>query len=183
MWMRIVVGALAGAIALGAAGAATPASAPSAAGRPADDGPRDLTHYNLPKNRLAIEGYDPVAYFPEGGAGQKPTKGDARLEHTHRGVVYRFSSRANLELFLRNPARYEPAYGGWCAWAMADGGRKVEIDPKAFIVDEDRLFLFYKDWFTDTRDEWKKDPSSNAPKADANWERISGERPRRQESE
>ncbi len=137
---------------------------------------RAAAHYNLARDGLAIEGYDPVAYFPEGG--DKPVKGDARFEHTHEGVKYRFASRENLDRFKADPAKYEPAYGGWCAYAMGNNGTKVEIDPKSFTVENDRLFLFYKDFFTETRNSWLKDEKSLLPKAEANWKKTSGEDPR-----
>lgn len=137
---------------------------------------RAASHYNLAKDSLAIEGFDPVAYFPEGGG--KPAKGDAKFELTHEGVKYRFASQANLDRFKGDPAKYEPAYGGWCAYAMGNDGSKVEIDPKSFTVENDRLFLFYKDFFTETRKSWLKDEKSLLPKAEANWKKTSGEDPR-----
>lgn len=137
---------------------------------------RDVTHYNLDKNKLAIQGYDPVAYFPEGGG--KALKGDEKISYTHRDVVYRFATAENLDRFKKDPQRYEPAYGGWCASAIADGGRKVEIDPKNFKVTGGRLFLFYKSLLQDALDYWKKDEPGNTRKADEQWRKISGEEPR-----
>ncbi len=142
---------------------------------------RDVHDYNLPKHEpgkaaLAIEGYDPVAYFPEGGG--KPAKGKADLAYTHRGVEYRFATQANLDAFKKDPEKYEPAYGGWCAWAMADTGKKVEIDPKAFRITNGRLFLFYTDIFTDTRNSWKKDEPKHTVDADGHWKTLTKEEPR-----
>ncbi len=138
---------------------------------------RDLSHYNLDKNKLAIEGYDPVAYFPEGGG--KPLKGSDKLSHTHRGVVYRFANQANLDAFKKDPNKYEPTYGGWCASAMADGGRKVEIDPKNFKITDGRLFLFYKSLFQDALDYWKKDEKGHTKEADDHWKKLTKEEPRK----
>jgi YHS domain-containing protein len=162
-------------------GTALTASQP-ASEAPKDDGldpnvPRDVIHYNLDKQGLALQGYDPVAYFPEGGG--KPAKGDAALAYAYRGATYRFASPAHLERFRKNPGRYEPAHGGWCSSAMADGGRKVEIDPKAFRVTKGRLFLFYTSLFQDARTYWDKDEPANTVAADRQWKRISGEEPRR----
>lgn len=153
--------------------AGPPASPPSAAGAVDPVAPRDTAHYNLPRTALAIEGYDPVAYFPEGGG--SPAPGKPEHEFTFRGVRYRFASAGHLALFRSNPLRYEPAYGGWCASAMADGGRKVEINPKAFEVSEGRLFLFYKTIFQDARGYWDKDAAANAKAADAHWMKLTGE--------
>jgi YHS domain-containing protein len=133
-----------------------------------------IDHYNLEKGRLALEGYDPVAYFEVGGG--KPAKGDKDITATHRGVTYRFAKEQNRQAFLNSPERFEPAYGGWCAYAMADGD-KVEVNPKQFLIEDGRLYLFYTDLFTDTRKRWNKAGADElAPKADSNWEGISGER-------
>lgn len=143
---------------------------------------RNTAEWNLPKKgeKLAIKGYDPVAYFPEGG--EKALKGDKKIVTDYKGVVYRFASTGHRDLFLANPARYEPTYGGWCAWAMLDGD-KVEPDPKSFIVKDDRLFLFYDGLLADTRAKWlKTNHDASAESADGAWLKISGEE-KRQEPE
>lgn len=127
---------------------------------------RDVRQFNLDKQKLALSGYDPVAYFPEGGG--KPLKGSDKLTVTHKGVVYRFASETTKALFLKTPEKFEPQYGGWCAYAMARG-EKVEIDPKSFKITEGKLYLFYKSFFSDTREDWVKDEAALAPKADASW--------------
>lgn len=136
---------------------------------------RATQQYNVNKKQLAAGGYDVVAYFPEGGS--KPVKGLARFEHTDRGHTYRFSTQQNLERFKQNPDAYIPAHGGWCSWAMAEDGTKVEVDPKSYIIDDGRLFLFYKDIFTDTRAKFEKNRASNITRADTAWKKLSGEPP------
>ena len=126
-------------------------------------------HYNLGKDRLAIEGYDPVAYF-----GGKAARGNTRFTAEHKGVIYRFSSEQNRKLFTDDPARYLPAYGGWCATAMAEG-KKVEIDPANFRITNGRLFLFYKSFFADAQNDWKKDEPNKTRLADGQWKKIAGE--------
>jgi len=140
---------------------------------------RNATQWDLDgKNRLAIDGYDPVAYFPEGGG--KPTKGAKEHEFLYEGVTYRFASAEHLALFKQSPSKYEPAHGGWCSYAMWKNGEKVEIDPASFIVKDDRLFLFYDGWGGDTRKKWLAagDHAAQASAADAAWKKISGESPR-----
>ncbi len=137
---------------------------------------RAVAQYNVTKSGPAIDGYDPVAYFPEGGG--KATKGDAKFAYAYEGATYRFASQANLDLFKADPAKYEPAYGGWCAYALGNDGSKVQIDPKSFTVENNRLFLFYKDFFTETRKSWLKDGKNLLPKAEANWKKATGEDPR-----
>ncbi len=134
-----------------------------------EESKRDVRPFNLSKDGLALDGFDPVAYFPEGGG--KPEKGAKEFEHTYQGVRYRFASSERLDLFKKNPSRFEPAYGGWCAWAMIDGD-KVEIDPKSFLVTDGRLFVFYKGLFNDTRAKWQKEPDASRTKADQSWAKI-----------
>ena len=133
------------------------------------DEQRDLEHFNLGKRNLAIEGYDPVAYFKEGGG--KPRKGAKSIELVHRGVRYRFASEKNRELFKQQPARFEPLYGGWCAYAMSQH-EKGDVDPESFLVTDGELKLFYKGWFADNRKQWLKDPKGLKPKADAYWKTL-----------
>ncbi|MBY0311338.1 MAG: redoxin domain-containing protein [Phycisphaerales bacterium] len=135
-----------------------------------------VDQHNLEKDKLAIEGYDPVGYFPEGGG--KPIKGDAKFELTHRGAKYRFANQQNLDAFKADPDKYEPAHGGWCTYAMGEAGEKVEVDPKSFVVENGRLFLFYKDLFNDTRAKYLKNSDALRKKADANWQKTTGEKPR-----
>lgn len=138
---------------------------------------RTTSEWDLPKRtKLAIKGYDPVAYFPEGGG--KAKKGSKNFEHTHKGVTYRFASREHLELFKQAPNRYEPAHGLWCSWAMTSGD-KTEPNPKTFIVKDDRLFLFYDGFFGNTKNDWLKgDHKKLAEQADREWLKISREEKR-----
>ena len=130
---------------------------------------RDLTHFNLGQDNLALEGYDPVAYFKVGGG--KPAKGSKSITLTQRGVQYRFASEQNRELFEQKPASFEPLYGGWCAYAMSKEA-KVEVDPKSFLVTDGQLKLFYKGFLNDTRKKWVKEPKVLKPKADAYWKAL-----------
>ncbi|MEM1165746.1 MAG: YHS domain-containing (seleno)protein [Planctomycetota bacterium] len=138
---------------------------------------RNIKEWHTSKKGLGLKGYDPVAYFPEGGG--EPTKGSKSRSYTFEGVTYRFATQANLDLFKENPHKYEPAYGGWCAFAMSQGD-KVDIDPKNFIVEDGRLFLFYKNFvFGNARDPWLEAPTESEHLADTEWSSISGEKPRR----
>jgi YHS domain-containing protein len=129
--------------------------------------------FNLSKGDVAIVGYDPVAYFKEGGG--KPTKGDAKRTVVYRGATYRFASDENRALFLEHPSRYEPAYGGWCAYAMASNDR-VEVDPKSFRIEGGNLLLFYKGLLANTRKKWGKEGADKLrPKADSHWFKFAHE--------
>lgn len=126
--------------------------------------------YNLPADKLALAGHDPVAYFTQG----KAMKGAAEVSSAYRGVTYRFASGENRALFAAAPEKYLPTYGGWCATAMAKG-EKVEIDPTNFKVTDGRLFLFFKAFYANALNDWKKNEPALTTKADANWKKISGE--------
>jgi hypothetical protein len=121
-------------------------------------------HFNLEKN-LAIQGYDPVAYFKQNEA----VKGSKDLAVFHQGITYYFSSADNKEAFKKNPAQYEPQYGGWCAYAMGSKGEKVPIDPKTFKITNGKLYLFYNKFFNNTLTDWNKDETRLMNKANENW--------------
>lgn len=124
-------------------------------------------HFNLEKG-VAIQGYDPVAYFTAG----KPVEGKKELSQKYEGVTYYFSSAANKDLFAKDPSAYEPQYGGWCAYAMGANGEKVEIDPATFKIVDNKLYLFYNSFFNNTLPKWNKDETTLKPNADKNWKAI-----------
>lgn len=123
--------------------------------------------YNL-ENGIALKGYDPVAYFTE----HKPIKGEKQYAVEVQGATYFFSSSANKEEFQKNPSKYKPQYGGWCAYAMGKDGSKVEVDPGTFKIIDGRLFLFYNQFFNNTLKSWNKDEVRLHRSADANWQKI-----------
>jgi YHS domain-containing protein len=121
--------------------------------------------FNLDNAGLAIEGYDPVAYFTQ----QKAVEGKKEISLTNDGVTYHFATTQDRDLFKANPAKYEPQYGGWCAYAMGATGKKVEIDPGTFKLLDGKLYLFYNKFFNNTKKSWDKDEANLKAKADANW--------------
>ncbi len=123
--------------------------------------------YNLEKG-IAIQGYDPVAYFKPG----KATKGKKEFAAQFEGATYYFSSQANKDAFLKTPKAFEPQYGGWCAYAMGATGEKVEIDPETFKVLDGKLYLFYHSWSNNTLTKWKKDEAKLKAAADNSWKKF-----------
>jgi YHS domain-containing protein len=123
-------------------------------------------HFNV-KKKIAIEGYDPVSYFDT-----KPTEGSENLSFLYKGITYLFSSASNLQKFKTNPDKYEPAYGGWCAYAMGETGEKVKIDPETFKITNGKLFLFYNFWGNNTLEDWNKAEAKLKLSADTNWSKI-----------
>ncbi len=127
-------------------------------------------HVNTKKGFAAL-GYDVVAYF----AGES-VKGSKEHTAEYEGVNYKFSSSENLETFEGDPAKYVPQYGGYCAYAVAKSGKKVNVDPATFEIREGKLYLFYNSGNTNTLKLWKKEkPEKLRSKADKNWAKIVGE--------
>jgi YHS domain-containing protein len=123
--------------------------------------------FNL-ESKVAIQGYDPVAYFKQG----KATEGKKEMAVSHQGVTYYFSSAANKDAFLKTPSAYEPQYGGWCAYAMGYKGKKVEINPETFKIVDGKLYLFYNAYLNNTLTSWNKDETNLMKKADMNWKKL-----------
>ena len=132
-----------------------------------DAGALRKKHFNL-ESGLAIKGYDPVAYFTQNQA----VKGKKELAVSYQGILYYFSSEANKEVFKTAPFKYEPEYGGWCAYAMGNSGEKVSIDPETFKILNGRLYLFYNRYFTNTLKDWNKNEATLKKNADINWPKL-----------
>jgi YHS domain-containing protein len=126
-----------------------------------------IKEFNL-ENGLAIKGYDPVAYFLQ----KKAVKGSAQFSTTVDGVVYHFSSVANKEVFINAYKKYEPQFGGWCAYAMGATNDKVDVDPETFKIANGKLYLFYHSWVNNTLVKWNKDEVNIKSKAEKNWHAI-----------
>ncbi|MGO4771083.1 YHS domain-containing (seleno)protein [Flavobacterium sp. W22_SRS_FK3] len=128
---------------------------------------KQISQYNL-ENKVAIQGYDPVGYFNQ----KKAIKGKKEISVSYQGVIYKFSSVENKEAFLKNPTKYEPQYGGWCAYALGSSNEKVEINPETFKIIDGKLYLFYNAFFNNTLKSWNKDETNLKDQADSNWKKI-----------
>jgi YHS domain-containing protein len=120
-------------------------------------------HFNI-KGNIALDGFDPVTYFDG-----KPQEGKSQFKFSYRAVDYQFISQVNLNKFKADPSKYEPAYGGWCAYAMGENGEKVKVDPETFTILDGRLYLFYNFWGNNTLTDWKKDERKLKEAGDRNW--------------
>ena len=123
--------------------------------------------FNL-SNNVAIKGYDPVAYFMQ----NKAVKGSRDFSATADGVEYHFANADDKIIFLKDWKKYEPQYGGWCAYAMGASGEKVDIDPATYKVINGKLFLFYHSWINNTLNKWNNDEMNLHVKADINWAKL-----------
>ena len=90
-----------------------------------------------PDRRIALKGYDPVAYFTEG----RPEKGLPEFSAEFDDAIYWFKSPEHRAMFLGDPDRYAPQYAGYCAITVARGAR-LEADPEAWTISDGRLYVF-----------------------------------------
>lgn len=123
--------------------------------------------YNTKKGYVA-KGYDVVAYFDN-----QAIEGLKTLTETYNGVKFKFASEENLNTFKKQPEKYIPQYGGYCAYAVAVSSKKVDINPKTFEIRDGKLYLFYNSWGNNTLKTWKKNNVKGLQeKADKNWEAM-----------
>lgn len=115
---------------------------------------------NNHQNGFIAAGYDVVAYFSG-----TPTEGSDEFLAEYNGGQYRFSSAENLEKFNANPEDYAPQYGGWCAFATAQG-RKFDVDPLAFKIVDGKLYLNNSQG---VHKRWLKQEAGYIRGADHNW--------------
>lgn len=109
----------------------------------------------------AIKGYDTVAYFTE----NKPVKGSTDYSFEYKGATWLFASQENLELFKDSPEKYEPQYGGYCAYAVSQN-TTASIKPELFTIYDGKLYLNYNQ---SINDKWLKQKVSFIEDADKNW--------------
>lgn len=130
--------------------------------------PQRIRHFNLSKN-IAIQGYDATSYFDN-----KPKEGSSEFAIKHKGITYLFASKENLNKFRVNATQYEPAYGGWCAYAMGESGEKVKVDPETYKIINGKLYLFYNFWGNNTLTDWNENEKRLKEAADRNWGKLIG---------
>ncbi|MBX2806625.1 MAG: YHS domain-containing protein [Hyphomicrobiales bacterium] len=110
---------------------------------------------------VAIKGYDPVAYFTEGG----PREGSAEHTIDYKGAKWQFASAENKALFEADPEKYEPAYGGYCAFGVAQNAL-VKIEPDAWSIRNGKLYLNYDQ---NVQKNWSEDPDGYIEQANEKW--------------
>lgn len=122
---------------------------------------------NVGEDRVILDGYDPVALVSDG----KLVRGKSAIATSHQGAIYRFASQENKQRFDKNPEKYRPQFGGYCAmsvtmgklmpgdvhtWSIVDGRLVVQLNEKAAAM-------------------WKKNPEGHLKKADQNWPKLVAE--------
>jgi YHS domain-containing protein len=112
---------------------------------------------------VAIMGYDTVAYFTDG----KAVKGSEEYSYVWLGTPWHFASKKHQEMFISEPAKYAPQYGGYCAGEVAvSGSVTVNVDPEAFKIIDGKLYLIYD---PGNAAKFASNEKVVVPKAEANW--------------
>lgn len=129
-----------------------------------DAGKFDGRKYFSNSRGVGIDGYDLVEYFQSSVA----TKGAPNFTIAYDGVKWSFKNQENLDLFIKSPEKYLPAYGGYCAWGMMKG-YKAKVDPKAWKIVNKKLYLNYN---SSIQKKWEKSILEFIEIADKNWENV-----------
>ena len=116
---------------------------------------------NVDTNGVILKGYDPVAYFTR----HQAVKGNPAVQTKFRGAIYYFASVADKVAFSKNPSRYVPQYGGFCAYHLTKGELK-DIDPTAFLIYKGKLYICSD---ADGAKEFRSNIDQNVQKADDYW--------------
>jgi YHS domain-containing protein len=137
--------------------------APDDSQKVAKSGP--TTKVNVDSEGVILKGYDVVAYFKQ----RKPVQGNLAFESTYQGAAYLFASAADKADFDKDPAKYVPQYGGFCAYAAALGNLGDVEGTDAFAVYKGKLYMCANQ---SSLEEFKANIDTNIGKADANWQLI-----------
>jgi YHS domain-containing protein len=125
---------------------------------------RDPEIYTGFLSTVAVSGYDTVAYFTL----SRPVKGDSKFSTQYKGVEWRFANEEHKAKFVANPEQYAPQYGGYCAWAVAQGDT-ASGDPTKWKIVDGKLYLNYD---ADVQKKWEADIPGFINKANKNWPAV-----------
>ena len=124
----------------------------------------EMSPVNKNSKNVAIKGYDPVAYFKQ----EKAVPGKKEFEHEWNGAKWRFSSAENRDLFAKDPTKYAPQYGGFCAYGVSEG-HLAEVDPRVWKVVDGKLYLNYN---AEVGHLWRQDIPGRIAKANQAWPQL-----------
>lgn len=114
--------------------------------------------------KVAIKGYDTVAYFTEG----QPMKGDPEFVFAWNDAQWQFASAAHRDMFASNPERYAPQFGGHCSMGLSKGVKAI-ADPEVWTIVDGKLYLYFS---KGARDKFRQNPQENIKKAEASWSKA-----------
>ncbi len=117
---------------------------------------------------VAIGGYDPVAYFTDSAA----VPGKPEFSTRHDGATWWFASAEHRTMFIESPERYAPAYGGWCAYGMAEG-YAAETDPvNGWTIHDGKLYL---NWDASISAQWNADRAALLQRSESHWPTVNSQ--------
>ena len=131
----------------------------------------EIAKVNVDSKGVILKGYDAVAYFTQG----KPVKGNPEIKSAYEGATYLFSSAEDKAAFDKNPAKYVPQYGGFCAYGVSLG-QLLDIEGPGGFVYKDKLYVCGNDAAGKI---FRSEIKSNIAKADANWAKLTGSKSRK----
>jgi YHS domain-containing protein len=130
--------------------------------------PAPKARVNVDSNGVILKGYDAVAYFTR----HQAVKGNPAIQTRFEGATYYFASEADKVTFSKNPSKYVPQYGGFCAYHLSNGKLK-DSDPTAFLIYKGKLYVCSG---VDTAKEFRSNIDQNIRKADDYWVPLSRSR-------
>lgn len=133
----------------------------------AEAGSEGLTSHivNSTSRGIAMDGFDPVAYFTAGSA----TKGDQSFRHAYKGRTWLFASAENRDSFAAAPEKYAPQNNGWCAWAVAHGYAAETDFINGWFISDDKLYVT---WSAEVKDRFLQDKANLLAQNQANWSTV-----------
>lgn len=130
---------------------------------------QDKNANNIDDSKIALQGYSPVSYLDLNLA----QRGVKDFKSEHEGITYYFTSKEQKATFDKNPSKYLPQYGGYCAFGVSVGA-KFRVDPNKFVVSNGKYYLFLNDIAVDAKQLWvtEKDEAALIKKANDNWKTL-----------
>lgn len=122
----------------------------------------EMTPIATGPDKVAIKGYDTVAYFTEG----QPTRGLEEYSHTWQGAKWWFASVEHRDMFAADPEKYAPRFGGFCAMGLSLG-KQAQADPEAWVIVDDKLYLTFSQ---PALAKFTVDTPTHISKAETEWE-------------
>lgn len=125
---------------------------------------------NIDNSNIALQGYSPVSYLDLGLA----QKGVKAYKSEYKKITYYFTSAEQKAAFDKNPTRYMPQYGGFCAFGVY-AGAKFRPDPNKFITKDGKYFLYLYNLELDAQQLWLNEKNHNklVGVANTNWKSLS----------
>jgi YHS domain-containing protein len=119
---------------------------------------------NVDSNGVILKGYDVVAYFTQ----KKAIKGSSKYQSNYEGAIYYFGSAADLATFKKNPSKYVPQYGGFCANGVKNN-KLNDSDPTVFFIVKGKLYVCAS---PEAEKEFRAHEDEDIVTANRNWEQL-----------